>query len=30
MWALYLIITIPLSQLTKILEKRWSNLWKLI
>ncbi len=24
MWALYLIITIPLSQLTKLLERRWS------
>jgi polar amino acid transport system permease protein len=24
MWALYLVITIPLSQLTKLLERKWS------
>jgi polar amino acid transport system permease protein len=24
MWALYLIITIPLSQLTKYIERKWS------
>jgi ABC-type amino acid transport system permease subunit len=27
MWLLYLIITIPLSQLTKYVERKWS-LWE--
>lgn len=25
MWVLYIIITIPLSQLTKYIERRWST-----
>jgi ABC-type amino acid transport system permease subunit len=27
MWVLYLMITIPLSQFTKYIERKWS-LWK--
>jgi hypothetical protein len=27
MWGLYLLITVPLSQMTKYIDRRW-GLWK--